>query len=231
MLVRRSLAVIGLAAAALTATPAFAGEEQDHYGQHALPPIPNGPQDFDGPVAAYSVEERKAWLAECRDRMSVRDDGVEAAIIGGVIGGVAGNRIAGRGNRVAGTVIGAGVGAVAGAAIDRAEDRGDTRDFCEDYLDRYENSYAGGYGRAYGEPGHGFGHGMKHHGAYGYPYYGGRVMWVPVKISGGCQPKCDCTKEHMVEEWIEEPVPARRVVPTKRVPITPTKYTKTKYVK
>lgn len=226
---RYTLAALGLAAAALTATPAFA--EGGGYGGHAaaLPPIPDGPHGAPGPVAGYSVEERENWLAECRDRVRGDDNGVGGAVIGGVIGGIAGNRIAGRGNRVVGTVVGAGVGAVAGAAIDRAEDRGRTADFCEDYLDRYEASFAGaGGGYAYG--------GYGHPGAYapqGYPYYAGRVMWVPVKISGGCN--CDCKpKERVVEEWIEQPAPpARRVIPDKRIKLQPTKtkYVKTKYSK
>jgi hypothetical protein len=225
MPVRHSLDAFGLAAATLAATPAFAGEGDEPYEHSALPPIPDGPERGPGPIAAYSVEEREGWLAECRDRMTPRDDGVGGAVIGGVVGGFAGNRIAGRGNRLVGTVVGAGVGAVAGAAIDRAEDGGDAADFCEDYLDRYESSYAGGHSYAYGaegpDYGRGHGHGMKHYGGYGQAYYGGRVMWVPVKISGGCKPKCDCKTERVVEEWVEQP--ARRVVPTKRVPIKPTK--------
>lgn len=231
MPVRHTLFALGLIAGALAATPALAGDGEGHLEHQALPPIPDGPDYGPGPVIGYGDEEREAWLAECRDRMDAGDDGVGGAVIGGVIGGVAGNRIAGRGNRLEGTLIGAGVGAVAGTAIDRAGDRGDAADFCEDYLERYESSYAGGYaggyGHAYGMGGYGDGHGhhgMAYDGPYGGAYYGGRVMWVPVKISGGCKPKCDCKRERVIEEWVEEPAPpARRVVPTKRVPIKPTK--------
>jgi len=229
MPVRHTLAAIGLLTGALTATPAFAEGGYDGPEPAALPPIPDGPQDARGPVAGYSVEERDNWLAQCRDRMRGDDDGVGGAVIGGVIGGIAGNRIAGRGNRVVGTVVGAGVGAVAGAAIDRAEDRGRTADFCEDYLDRYEASFAGaGGGYAYGGD---YSHQGAHGAQGGYPYYAGRVMWVPVKISGGC---CNCKpKERIVEEWVDEPAPppARRVIRDKRVKIQPTKYVKTKYSK
>jgi hypothetical protein len=226
MPVRHTLAALGLIAGALTATPALAGEGEDQFEHRALPPIPEGPEYGPGEAAGYGEEEREAWLAECRDRVDAGGDRVAGAVIGGVVGGVAGNRIAGRGNRLEGTLIGAGVGAVAGAAIDGAVDRGNATDFCEDYLERYESSDQGGYSYAYGAAGHG-GHGMKFHGGHGGAYYGGRVMWVPVKISGGCKPKCDCKQERVVEEWVEEPAPpARRVIPTKRVPIKPTKYTK-----
>lgn len=225
MPVRHTLAVLGLVVVALTAAPAFA-DSGTYRANAPLPPIPDDPHTAAGPIAGYSVEQRDEWLAECRDRVR-GDNGVGGAIIGGVIGGVAGNRIAGRGNRAVGTVIGAGVGAVAGAAIDRAEDRDHPADFCADYLNRYEASFAGA------GTGYGYGDGYNHHGAYGaasYPYYGGRVMWVPVKISG-CG--CDCKpKERIVEEWIEQPAPpARRVIRDKRIKLQPTKYVKTKYSK
>jgi len=217
MSIRHTLAVAGLIAGALSASPAFAEGEP-------LPPLPD-----EAPVAAsiagYSAEERENWLAQCRDRMRGNDNGVGGAVIGGVIGGIAGNRIAGSGNRTIGTVVGAGVGAVAGAAIDHAEDHGRVRDFCEDYLDRYEASFADA-GAAYAH-----GAGYVHPSPYtapGNPYHAGRVMWVPVKIQG-CG--CDCKpKERLVEEWVDEPAPrpARRVIPAKRTKIQPTK---TKYVK
>lgn len=227
MPVRYTLAALGLvAAASLVSTPAFAeGGDEDYYETPALPPVPDARMAHAGPIVGYSVEAREGWLAECRDRYD-DDDGVGGAIIGGVIGGVAGNRIAGRGNRTIGTVVGAGVGAVAGAAIDKAEDRGEARDFCEDYLDRYEASYANGaagYGHGYAGSAYGY-----HGGAYGSPYASGRVMWVPVVIKGGCKPKCGCKTERVVEEYVvERPAPARRVIRDKRVPIAPTKYTKT----
>lgn len=232
MPVRHTLAVSLAAVASLVATPAFAeGGDQDYYEESeapALPAIPDARSAQAGPIVGYSVEAREGWLAECRDRYD-NDDGVGGAIIGGVIGGVAGNRIAGRGNRTVGTVVGAGVGAVAGAAIDKAEDRGQARDFCEDYLDRYEASYANG-GAQHGYDGH---HGAAYGyqgGSYGYQggYPSGRVMWVPVVIKGGCKPKCGCGKREVVEEYVveERPAPARRVI-QKRVPIAPTKYTKT----
>jgi hypothetical protein len=225
MPVRHSLATLGLAAAALITTPAFAA---GGYDGPTLPPIPDDPRAASGPVAGYSVEERDNWLAQCRDRVRGDDDGVGGAVIGGLIGGVAGNRIAGRGNRVIGTVVGAGVGAVAGAAIDRAEGRGQAVDFCEDYLNRYEASFAGA------DDSYAYGGGYSHQGTYGapgYPYYAGRVMWVPVKISGGC---CNCKpRERVVEEWVDEPAPppARRVIRDKRIKLQPTKYVKTKYSK
>lgn len=230
MPVRRMLACLALFAGTFVSTPALAGDGDLRQGPAALPPLPDAAYAAPAPIAGYSAEERGAWLAECRERMRGEDDGVGGAVIGGLIGGVAGNRIAGSGDRLVGTVVGAGVGAVAGAAIDRAEDSGRTADFCEDYLYRYENSYAGAgspNGATQGEP---FDPNVAP--ARPYPYYAGRVMWVPVRI--GCRPKCDCKQERIVEEWIEEPAPARRVIRDKRIKLQPakrSKYTKTQYSK
>lgn len=225
MSVRHTLAAIGLVtAASLIATPALAegGDTYDEaYEAQGLPPIPDARSSQAGSIVPYSVEARDGWLAQCRDSVGY-DNGVGGLAIGAVAGGIAGNRIAGRGNRTIGTVAGAAVGVVAGAAIDKAEDRGPARDFCEDYLDRYEASVASG-AAAYG---HGY-QGAEY--GYGAAYTSGRVMWVPVVIKGGCKPECGCGKrERIVEEYVEVPArPARRVIPSKRVPIAPTKYVKT----
>lgn len=228
------------------------------YGDEA-PPLPSSRSDdmrtMPAPAPRPAIQEpafdrearrpeprlaqpgREAWLADCRNRVASRDNGVGGAVIGGVVGGVAGNRIAGRGNRTIGTLGGAAVGAIAGSAIDRAEDRGRATDECEAYLDDYYARYAaGGYGsvgqpgysQAYVQPGY-----VQTYGAYGYagaPCCGGAPMMVPV------QPAPQCTE---TIEYIYEDVPAPRrsyrpaprrtkIVPDKRIKIVPDKRVSTK---
>lgn len=190
--------------------------EQSPRYDEVLPP----PQPVYAPVAAAPLPNpgREAWLADCRQRVSARDNGVGGAVIGGLVGGVAGNRIAGRGNRTVGTLAGAAVGAAAGAVIDRAEDAGRSRDECEAYLDDYYARYqAGSDGRVYGGamPAQGYAY------AYGYPqgYTNGccgavPVMMVPAPVQA--QPDCVETIEYVYEE-----VPVRRKAyrPAKRTKI------------
>lgn len=166
---------------------------------------------------------RDAWLADCRSRVSSRDNGVGGAVIGGAVGGVVGNRVAGRHNRTVGTLAGAAVGAVAGSAIDRAEDRGRERDECEAYLDDYYARYSANYGAS-------FGYAQGYAGSAYVPAYAGAgccasapVMMVPVQAA----PQCTETVEYIYED-----VPVRRtyrrpvhtkVVHDKRVKIVPDK--------
>ena len=153
------------------------------------------------PRFAYSLEEREAWLAECRDRLG-HDDGVGGAVIGGLLGGLAGNRIAGRGNRTVGTVAGAVVGAAAGMAIDKAEDRGRARDECLAYLEQYEAGY--GQTAAYGQPGYGYGP--------GYVTYV-PVMMVPMQMAPMHKQVRYVDKVVETVEWVDAPTrPAKRVI-------------------
>lgn len=227
--VRAALA-LGPVAALLAAQPAAAHETgYDH-----------------GPPPAWrqgGMDPRDAWLADCRERVSRRDNGVGGAVIGGVVGGIAGNRIAGRGNRTVGTIAGAAVGAVAGAAIDRAEDAG-PRDECQAYLDDYYASYARqGFGyQGYGYPGGSYGYSSYGYGAYGYPGYGygyasggccgnAPMMMVPVQRA---EPECTETVEYVYED-VPAPAPRPRprprydpekrqkIVPDKRIKVVPTK--------
>lgn len=204
------------AAAALAVAGTAAAQETpgaDHVGGPGTAPA--GPdarpewRDERSSAPHYGVDPaaRDAWLSECRRRISVRDDGLGGAVIGGLVGGFAGNRIAGRGNRTVGTLAGAAVGAAAGAAIDRAEDRDRVRDECEVYLDSYYDYYAQA-GRAYG------------YGGYGRAVYTG---------AGCCdaaprrEPECTETVEYVYEDVPVQSrvrrIPARRtkVVPDKRI--------------
>lgn len=163
---------------------------------------------------ATDPRAREEWLAECRRRISARDDGVGGAVIGGLVGGVAGNRIAGRGNRTVGTIAGAAAGAVVGTAIDKAEDRGRVRDECETYLDDYYAYYgSGGYDRGY--PGYG----------YGYPAYGSGYGPIAAPAYRPAEPECTETVEYVYED-----VPLRpraRRIPDKRMKVVPDKRVKT----
>lgn len=232
---RRTLAT--MAVVAFTASPSFANphdREGDHptgwhngswYGDTPPPEMPAAAypdphrRRYDAP--GFDPRARDAWLADCRQRVAARDNGVGGAVIGGVVGGVAGNRIAGRGNRTVGTVAGAAVGAVAGAAIDRAEDRGRARDECEAYLDDYYAQYTAGYS----EPGYG-----------GYAYPGAMPAYAPTYAypSGCCtsapvmmvpvQPAAPCTEtiEYVYEDVPVRPRAHRRVI-DKRVKVVPDK--------
>ncbi|MBB4857870.1 hypothetical protein HNO88_001184 [Novosphingobium chloroacetimidivorans] len=218
------------------ASPGLAAAQDDHasrsgwhngswYGDAPPPeapaPYPDPRQPFQS-EAQFHAGARDAWLADCRQRVAARDDGIGGAVIGGVVGGVAGNRIAGRGNRTVGTVAGAAVGAVAGAAIDRAEDRGRARDECEAYLDDYYARYTASYpqsgygGQAY--PGYGY---SGYAPAYGYPAgccTSAPVMMVPAPAA----PQCTETVEYVYEDVPARPR-TRRHVPDKRVKIVPDK--------
>lgn len=208
------MAISGLALA-FAALPASAHEGHPHGNDPGL--APQGPDDrpdwrersrYAPPPIDPRV--REDWLADCRHRLSSRDNGVGGAVIGGVIGGVAGNRIAGGGNRAVGTIAGAAVGAVVGSAIDKAEDRGRERDDCEVFLDSY---YAHG----------------DFHPAYGMPYgYGAPMVMVPVMLTPRGKPECRETVEYVYED-----LPARRVirrapriVPDKRIRVAPDKRTR-----
>jgi hypothetical protein len=178
----------------------------------------------------FSQPGADAWLADCRRRVSARDNGVGGAVIGGAVGGLAGNRIAGRHNRTVGTVAGVAVGAVAGSAIDRAEDRGRAQDECEAYLDDYYARYAEGqqpqppYG--YDRPRYASGYVPAYTPTYapGYAYPAANCC-TPVQV----QPECTETIEYVYEDV---PVPRRtyrrvakrqRVVADKRIKIVPDK--------
>lgn len=219
----RAALTLGPVALLFAANPATA-----HEGGHDQGPPPGWHHS--------GMDPRDAWLADCRERVSRRDNGVGGAVIGGVVGGIAGNRIAGRGNRTVGTVAGAAVGAIAGAAIDRAEDAGQ-RDECEAYLDNYYASYGQqGYGYpGYGYASYGYGGGYAYPG-YGYGYAAGGccgggvpMMMVPMQRS---EPECTETVEYVYED-VPAPAPRQRtryvpekrqkIVPDKRVKIVPTK--------
>lgn len=186
-----------------------AGPDQRPEWRGGPPPQPHGGYQMD-PGA------RDQWLAECRRRLSARDNGLGGAVIGGLVGGFAGNRIAGRGNRTVGTVAGAAVGAAAGMAIDKAEDNGRVRDQCEAYLDDYYAYYArSGYGYqgyGYASPG------------YGYGCCNARpMMMVPVTMPARTKPECTETVEY---EYVDVPVRAKprpSPAPDKRVKVVPDK--------
>jgi len=176
-------------------------------GEAAPPPPPPSP-----PRAMIEPAQRAQWLAECRHRMAVRDDGWGGAVVGGLIGGYAGNRIAGRHHRTVGTVAGAAVGAAAGMAIDKAEDSSRMRDECETYLDDYTAYYS----YYYAQPGYAY--------AYGYP----GLAYAPMAY-GCCRPMRAISSEPKCTETVEyvyEDVPVRprvRRVPSKRIRIVPDK--------
>jgi hypothetical protein len=210
-----------LAFAALAAGPALAQDSSAPGAPYAAPDTgpdsgPDTRPDWKGrhhPPHAIDPGSREAWLSECRRRISVRDNGVGGAVIGGLVGGFAGNRIAGRGHRTVGTIAGAAVGAAAGMAIDKAEDNGRVRDECETYLDEYYAYYAQA-GHGYGRPGYG-------HAAYGYGCCR-PMMMVPVKMT---EPECTETIEEIYEDV---PVrPRARRIPDKRVKVVPDKRVKT----
>ena len=232
------------AAVALIACPAFA-----HDGQHdmsAPPELRDAPMRYPGepyePAGArydgYDSAAREAWLADCRQRLSSRENGAGGAVIGGVVGGVAGNRIAGRGNRSVGTVAGAAVGAVAGAAIDRAEGARRHRDECEAWLDDYYARYAQGGGYPGYESGYGYAYPQGYSFPFAYPAgccMAPAMMAVPMMMVPQVQPKPNCTE---IVEYVYEEVPVRpaarkryiprpaKIVPDKRVKILPDKRVK-----
>ncbi|MDE8651784.1 glycine zipper 2TM domain-containing protein [Novosphingobium album (ex Liu et al. 2023)] len=201
--------------------PEWHEDRPDGYPGHAMPRQP-----------MIDPQARAAWLADCRQRVSHRDNGLGGAAIGGLIGGVAGNRIAGKGDRTVGTIAGAAVGAAAGMAIDKAEDQGRSRDECEAYLDDYYAQYSRGY-PGYGYPGYAYGASYPGYG-YGYPAYGygngccmsAPVMMVPVRRA---EPECTETIEYVYEDVPVRPRPRPaprkpvKVVPDKRVKVVPIK--------
>ena len=212
-------------AMAVTAAPALAhGHHPAPAGEPgAAPPGPDmRPEWRDGPPHpphAVDPRERDEWLAECRRRISIRDDGVGGALIGGLVGGFAGNRIAGRRHRTVGTIAGAAVGAAAGAAIDKAEDRGRARDECETYLDGYYDYYA--------HAGRGFGYGYGHAAYGGYGCCQAPMMMVPIIKLPRREPDCTETVEYITED-VPAARPKVRRIPSKRVRIVPDKRIKTK---
>lgn len=210
--------VIGAALAVAAAMPAFAdslpqpGTAPD--GPDMRPVWQGDPNVSSGP--GFDPRARDAWLADCRQRIAIRDNGVGGAVIGGVAGGLLGNRIAGRGNRTVGTVAGAAVGAAAGMAIDRAGDRSRARDECEAYLDSYYDHYMR-YGPAgYAQAGYGYGH-------YGAGYASNCCAPARGTLSRG-RPECTETVEYVYED-----VPVRPRA--RRVPAQPTKNVRDKRVK
>ncbi len=212
MRLRHFVQTAAFALAAAAAVPAMA-----HDGHEPGAPPPGAdmrPQWKEGrgySPPSMDPRARDEWLAECRHRISVSDNGVGGAVIGGIIGGVAGNRIAGRGHRTVGTVAGAAVGAIAGAAIDKAEDQGQSRDRCEAYLDDYYAHYA------YAGPGYGYG-AQAYGGGYGCCQQ--PMMMVPVYTVPG-EPDCKETVEYVYEDV---PVrPRARRISSKRVKIVPDK--------
>ncbi|MCB2058933.1 MAG: glycine zipper 2TM domain-containing protein [Novosphingobium sp.] len=197
-------------------TPAMA---QDYPEPGTAPAEPDRRPEWHGqPPASYPHQamhpiERDKWLAECRRRLSSRDNGLGGAVIGGLVGGFAGNRIAGRGNRTVGTIAGAAVGAAAGAAIDKAEDNGRIRDECETYLDDYYAYYAQG---SYGYQSYGYAYPAQGYGCC----YAAPMMMVPV-MPARTEPECSETVEY---EYVDVPVRAKpRPVPDKRVKVVPDK--------
>ena len=75
MPVRHTLAALGLIAGAMTATPAFAGEGEDHFEHRALPPIPEGPEYGPEEAVGYGEEEREAWLKDNGFRNQIQRKG------------------------------------------------------------------------------------------------------------------------------------------------------------
>ncbi|MCB2077570.1 MAG: glycine zipper 2TM domain-containing protein [Novosphingobium sp.] len=218
--IARTASVGTLVALAVTvAAPASAhphadpGEPLPEYRPDWREGQPRGYEDYQQGHA----RARDEWLAECRRRVSHRDNGVGGAVIGGLIGGVAGNRIAGRGNRTVGTIAGVAVGAAAGMAIDKAEDNRRERDECETYLDDY---YArSSYGQGHAQYGYGYGYP-----AYSYTYAvaGGccqPMQAMPMQRSG---PECTETVEY---EYVDVPAPRPKVryIPEKRTKVVPDK--------
>ena len=207
---QRAFASLALVAAMTASVPAIAHDHNMPMPQGMPQGMPMPPEGARGGWDRGGWDQqRDAWLAECRHRLS--DNGVGGAVIGGLIGGVAGHEIAGRGDKVLGTVAGAAVGAVAGAAIDKAEDRGRNRDRCEAMLQGYGGQQQG-YG--YGYPAYGYG--------YAVP-----MMMVPVMmVQAPVAPKREC-KEVVTTEYVTEyvtvPVRHRYIKPRpqyKRVPVT-----------
>lgn len=191
-------------------------EDRGEHARDALMHDRGMPAPAHGARLGYAPEQRAAWLDNCRaayyDGAGRRRGEIVGGVLGATIGGVAGNRIA-DGARLGGTLVGAGVGGLAGAAIGGAiggeRDR-DRLDECEAYLLRYEQSLAGG------------------HGAYGYRYGFGPVMWVKVPI---VRKRRDCGCERVVEEWIEEERIVTPPAPDKRVRIQQPAPVKTKTVR
>jgi len=190
----------------------------------AAAPLPAGPESY---PPAYR-QARADWIGECayRYQREYRNGhgGLVGGILGAVVGGIAGNRLDHRGDRWAGTLIGAGVGGVAGAVAGslieksgRTKREEEAMAWCEDYLARNTSwsGYAQGAGYGY-PPAHG----------YGAPAMAS-AMWVPVTV-----PVRRCHPQHATAEVVEPPVhhtrPARRMIPDKRIKLSPAR---PKYVK
>lgn len=180
---------------------AYHGATTHHYGAPGLPPLPS---------VGYTLAEREAWLADCREQYygkGKRTGGFIGGLLGAIGGGILGHEVTdgNRTRRIGGTLIGAGIGGLAGlaigAAIGSSEDERKI-DECEAYL----RHYTGGY-----TPGPGYG--------YGYGYHGYTTVMVPVQVQSAYVYSAPVRREHreVIEEVIEETV----VVPR----------TRTKYVR
>lgn len=207
-------------AAALSLSFAVASPALAHDPGHHDAPRPSWKHDHHS-AGMIDPQARKAWLEECRRRISSRDRGLGGAVIGGMIGGVAGNRIAGHGDRTVGTIAGAAVGAAAGMTIDKGEDRSRLRDECEGYLDDYYAYYS--HASAF--------HAQAYRG-YAYPHHYGYAahccqpqpaMMAPVTRQRAQEPECTETVEYEYEDVPAAPRPAPqkrvKIVPDKRIPI------------
>lgn len=180
----------------------------------AWPTVQPGPQ-VGYQRLGYSVEQREAWLAECRANHAPADrrqGGLIGGLLGAVVGGIAGNRIA-DGARLGGTLIGAGVGGLAGAAIGGAIDRADARrdaqrdgaaDYCEQYLSRYEGS-------AYAQPATAYAYSPAQVQGYAAPTAMVPIMLMPVPMQLAPAQYAPAQQYEQVEEWDEVVAPVRYV--------------------
>lgn len=193
-----------------------------HRGATVVAPAPHG---YAPPPHVYAAPrsyphmgyrpappfDRRAWLADCRERIRGVSREERGGVIGGLLGAAAGGVIGNRAwdsERLAGTLLGAGVGGLAGLAIGSAIGAAGDRkreDECAWHLDRY---MAGGYpGPGYAHPGYGYGHPGYAYG-YGYP----AVAYVPVLVA---VPQRAVVRETVTEEWVDVPVHTRTRTHTK----------------
>lgn len=203
-------------------------------GYTAQPYAPQGytPQAYASPVYVAPptttpvVYGREQWIEACRQRTAGRSredrNQIIGSLLGASVGGLAGNRIA-SGKRLGGTVLGAGAGGLAGAAIGNAiKDKDEAARYdCSAALDNHLSQYTANNGRLASRT---IPAGTAYPGAYPvyapqayYPqpaptYQTGQptqYVWVPVEVE---QPQRVIVRETVREE----PVPARRVIPTPR---------------
>ncbi|MXO60508.1 hypothetical protein GRI89_13260 [Altererythrobacter salegens] len=184
----------------------------EYPAQTGLPPVP---------TVGYTLQQREAWLADCRRRYygeKKKSGGLIGGLLGAIGGGIAGHEVTNGSShrRLGGTLIGAGVGGLLGAAIGSAigaaSDRDDI-DECEAYL----NNYTGGYG-----PGPAYG-------PYGYGYTGYVTVMVPVATQATYTYSAPTRREtqYVTEEIVEEKVVVPQTKYVRTAPATKTtKYTK-----